>query len=140
MDNVSARQVDHDQATTRLRLPGVQGLVELEAGKRGLPAARLRQANYGEIAGEGETARVTGAERDRFELPSLGIEISEYAAAGIPEYWLIDPTSENVTVFVLEDDANLYSDHGVYGSGQEATSVSLLGFTIDVQTLFARDL
>ncbi len=64
----------------------------------------------------------------------------EYAMAGIPEYWLIDPTSQTVTVFVLEGDANLYSVDGVYESGREATSVSLPGFGIDVQALFAQDL
>lgn len=33
------------------------------------------------------------------------IKKREYAMAGIPEYWLIDPTSQTVTVFVLEGDA-----------------------------------
>ena len=63
----------------------------------------------------------------------------EYAMAGIPEYWLIDPTSQTVTIFVLDDDANLYSNQDVYDSDEKARSASLPGFVVDVQTLFARD-
>jgi len=68
------------------------------------------------------------------------IKKREYAMAGIPEYWLIDPTSQTVTVFVLKGDTKSYSVDGVYESGREATSVSLPGFGIDVQALFAQDL
>ena len=61
----------------------------------------------------------------------------EYALAGIPEYWLIDPTNQTVTVLVLPVDANCYAVRGVYASG-EAASECLPGFAIDVQGLFAQ--
>ena len=68
------------------------------------------------------------------------IKKREYAMAGIPEYWLIDPTGQSVAVFVLDDTANRYSVHGVYQSGQLAASMNLSPFVIDVRALFAQDL
>ncbi|MBV5332228.1 Uma2 family endonuclease, partial [bacterium] len=33
----------------------------------------------------------------------------EYAIAGIPEYWLVDPTRQTITVFILAADADCYT-------------------------------
>lgn len=63
----------------------------------------------------------------------------EYAMARIPEYWLIDPIAQTVTVFVLEGDADAYSVHGVFSSGAEAPSATLSGFRVDVGVLFDQD-
>jgi Uma2 family endonuclease len=60
----------------------------------------------------------------------------EYAMAAIPEYWLVDPTNQTVTVLVREADASLYSVQGVFESGHAASSATLSGFAIDVNTLF----
>lgn len=60
---------------------------------------------------------------------------SEYAAAGIPEYWLVDPQQRRLTVLVLE--GNGYREHGRFEPGQTATSVLLAGFAIDVTAVFA---
>jgi Uma2 family endonuclease len=62
----------------------------------------------------------------------------EYAMAGIPEYWLVDPASQTVTVFVLEGDRDRYAVHEVAKVGQDAASRTLPGFAIDVQALFAQ--
>ena len=61
----------------------------------------------------------------------------EYAQAGIPEYWLVDPIVGTITVFVLPANANSYDVHGVYASGETAASVLLAGFTVDVEACFA---
>ena len=61
----------------------------------------------------------------------------EYAQAGIPEYWLVDPIVGTITVFVLPANANSYDVHGVYTSGETAASVLLAGFTVDVEACFA---
>lgn len=61
----------------------------------------------------------------------------EYAQAGIPEYWLIDPLEKTVTIFVLSADAEHYAAQGVYGHGDRAESPSLAGFGIGVSDLFA---
>jgi Uma2 family endonuclease len=44
----------------------------------------------------------------------------EYAQAGIPEYWIVDPQTETITVLRLED--TRYVAHGVFGRGETATS------------------
>lgn len=61
----------------------------------------------------------------------------EYAAAGIPEYWIVDPSEQTVCVLTLEGDAPEYAEHGVFGTGDTASSVLLAGFSIDVSELFA---
>jgi Uma2 family endonuclease len=63
----------------------------------------------------------------------------EYAAAGIPEYWLIDPVSRSVTVLALARNSDTYAAHGVFESGQQATSQVLPGFRVDVRALFDQD-
>lgn len=60
---------------------------------------------------------------------------AEYAAAGIPEYWLVDPRVEVVIVLRLTGGA--YVEHGVFGRGAIATSALLEGFAVDVADLFA---
>lgn len=62
-------------------------------------------------------------------------KLAEYAAAGIPEYWIIEPDRKTVSVFSLIADA--YVLHGDFGSGQVATSVLPGGFAVDVSDLFA---
>ena len=54
----------------------------------------------------------------------------EYARAGIPEYWIVDPQEEAITVLTLEGDT--YAVHGEFERGAEATSVLLAGFTVAV--------
>jgi len=54
----------------------------------------------------------------------------EYAAAGIPEYWIIDPKLARITVLRLEGDH--YVAHGEFKPGEQASSVLLKGFTVDV--------
>ena len=58
----------------------------------------------------------------------------EYARAGIPEYWIVDPQLEQVTVLVLAD-GNRYRQHGCFQRGQRAASVLLAGFDVDVDAV-----
>ena len=58
----------------------------------------------------------------------------DYAEAGIPEYWIVDPSNETITVLVLDGDA--YVDHAVHGRGAKATSPLLEGFAADVAAVF----
>ena len=58
----------------------------------------------------------------------------EYAAAGIPEYWIADPRDETITVLALEGEA--YLEHGVFARGEAATSPLLAGFAADVDAVF----
>ncbi len=59
----------------------------------------------------------------------------EYARAGIPEYWLVDPEAETIEVFVLE--AGVYVALGKFGAGQTARSQLLDGFQVSVDEVFA---
>jgi Uma2 family endonuclease len=54
----------------------------------------------------------------------------EYAEAGIPEYWIVDPRDSKIMVLVLEGDA--YVVHGEFTAGQTATSRLLPGFAVNV--------
>jgi Uma2 family endonuclease len=54
----------------------------------------------------------------------------EYARAGIPEYWIVNPMTEQITVLHLEESA--YEEHGIFGRGMQASSVLLEGFTVAV--------
>ena len=58
----------------------------------------------------------------------------DYAAAGIPEYWIADPRDETVTVLTLQDGA--YVEHGAYRRGEAARSPLLVGFTAEVGAVF----
>lgn len=54
----------------------------------------------------------------------------EYAQAGIPEYWIVNPQTESITVLKLDN--GYYSEHGRFNRGDTATSATLAGITIDV--------
>jgi Uma2 family endonuclease len=60
----------------------------------------------------------------------------EYAKAGIPEYWLVNPVDETVTVFASERGSS-YQEAGVYNKGDIAVSQLLEGFSVDVTAVFA---
>lgn len=65
----------------------------------------------------------------------LEIKRLEYARAGIPEYWMVDPKLGRITVLVLAGDS--HAVHGEFARGDRATSVLLEGFGVDVATVFA---
>ena len=58
----------------------------------------------------------------------------EYAQAGIPEYWIVDPRTERITVLHLEGD--MYRIHGQFEPGAVATSATLPGLTMAVGSVF----
>ena len=55
---------------------------------------------------------------------------ADYAEAGIPEYWIVDPADQSITVFALEGD--VYAELGVHGRGDTARSRLLDGFGVPV--------
>lgn len=75
---------------------------------------------------------VSGSAEDRAR--DLVIKRQEYAQAGIPEYWIVDSQMKQITVLTL--DKEVYGEHGVFGVGQQATSVLLAGFSVDVAAAF----
>jgi len=59
----------------------------------------------------------------------------EYALAGIPEYWIVDGEQQSIIVLTLAGES--YQVHGTFGPGQQAGSVLLPGFVVDVAEVFA---
>lgn len=60
----------------------------------------------------------------------------EYAQAGIPEYWIVDPTNASITVLTLRGQE--YALHGEFVTGETASSVLLEGFRVDVSEVFSQ--
>jgi len=58
----------------------------------------------------------------------------DYAEARVPEYWIVNPPTETITVFRLNGDA--YEEAGVYRRGDAALSVLLSGFSVAVSEVF----
>lgn len=63
-----------------------------------------------------------------------GQKMIEYALAGIPEYWVIDPDHRTVAIYVLKGTA--YRLTGVYGAGQRVSAQTLSGFSLEVDELW----
>jgi Uma2 family endonuclease len=78
-----------------------------------------------EIVSEGKDSR----ERD------LDVKPSDYAKAGISEYWIIDPQEANILVLQLHGDA--FQKHGPFRIDEEAPSILIPGFRLSVRDVFA---
>ena len=77
-----------------------------------------------------EVVSPDGPERDLVD------KRADYAEAGIPEYWIVDPRHDTITVLVLA--AGAYIEHGVFSRGDSVTSRLLDGITVDVTATFDR--
>jgi Uma2 family endonuclease len=62
-------------------------------------------------------------------------KLHAYAEAKVAEYWIVDYQRQVVVVHRL--DGERYAVHGEFKRGQQATSVLLEGFAIDVAALIA---
>ena len=59
---------------------------------------------------------------------------TDYAEAGIAEYWIADPRDGTLTVLALRGGA--YAEHGRYRRGETAASELLEGFAAEVSAVF----
>jgi len=59
---------------------------------------------------------------------------ADYAEAQIPEYWIVNPLDETVTVLTLSGDS--YAEHGVFGRGERASSKLIDSFSVSVDEVF----
>jgi Uma2 family endonuclease len=62
---------------------------------------------------------------------------TDYAEARIPEYWIVNPLDETITVLTLRGAA--YVEHGVFRRGEDAGSVLLPEFRVSVAEVFDAD-
>ena len=65
----------------------------------------------------------------------LALKRGWYAAAGIPEYWILDPVNDTLTI--LELSGNEYTERAVLGSNDVLTTPMLPGFELPLERLFA---
>jgi Uma2 family endonuclease len=61
----------------------------------------------------------------------------DYAEGRVPEYWIVNPDTETITVLRL--DGEVYVEAGQYRRGDVAASVVLAGFTVDATAVFDAD-
>src|SRR5205814_1403499 len=61
------------------------------------------------------------------------VKRADYAAASIPECWIVNPQDETITVLQLTGDH--YTEHSVFRRGATATSALLNGFAVAVDAV-----
>lgn len=107
--------------------------VRLWPGKFREPDLVYVRPERGEYCGQPEGADLAvevispGDENRRRDLET---KRWEYAQAGIPEYWIVDPEKRQITVLVL--DGPTYREHGVFVLSDVVTSVVLPGLALPV--------
>jgi Uma2 family endonuclease len=62
-------------------------------------------------------------------------KLQEYAQAGIPEYWLLDPDAKTLRVYLLRE-AAAYTLVATYALGDTAKSETIEGFSVAVDVVF----
>lgn len=92
---------------------------------------RERAAQTGEHFSEGADL-VMEVVSESTRAHDLETKRAEYAVAGIPEYWIVDPKEGRILVLALEPGASSYVEHGSFTRGEQATSRLLPGLTVDV--------
>ncbi|MGC8639320.1 MAG: Uma2 family endonuclease [Isosphaeraceae bacterium] len=58
----------------------------------------------------------------------------DYAEGRVPEYWIVNPRTDTITVLRLRGEA--YEEAGVYRRGESAVSVLLPSFSVAVSAVF----
>ncbi|MDQ6695311.1 MAG: Uma2 family endonuclease [Chloroflexota bacterium] len=58
------------------------------------------------------------------------VKRGDYADAHIPEYWIVNPEDQTITVLRLDGD--LYAEYGVFGRGETVRSLLLESFSVTV--------
>ena len=59
---------------------------------------------------------------------------TDYARAGVSEYWIVDPRNRTITLFALE--GGKYAERGAFKDGQRVASELLAGFVVNVTDVF----
>lgn len=67
------------------------------------------------------------------------VKFEDYAAHGVGEYWIVDPTRQAVELFTLDADTEAYALLGLFRLGETVSSSYLDGFSIPVKTVFDAD-
>ncbi len=71
---------------------------------------------------------------DDYRKHDLETKCFEYARSGIPEYWIVDPLLKEIMGLQLAGDR--YEPAGIHRPGDQAASVLLSGFKLNVAEVF----
>ena len=99
----------------------------------GRPDAEADYADGADLVIEVVSRSPKDRERD------LETKRAEYAAAGIPEYWIVDPQTRTILVLTLDgaEAGGPYRVLGEFAAGQTAAGPLLPGFAVPVDAAFA---
>ena len=64
----------------------------------------------------------------------LRVKREDYAEARIPEYWIVNPLDETISVLVLQ--GSRYVEQGAFARGESARGTMLPDLTVDVSAVF----
>ena len=64
------------------------------------------------------------------------VKLDVYEQAGVPEYWIIDPLTESLTIYMLPDGGREYVLKGVFRNGETVQSVVMPDFSLVLSTIF----
>ncbi len=62
------------------------------------------------------------------------VKRADYAEARIPEYWIVNPIDETITVLTLAGEH--YTERGIFQRGQQASSRLIPPFAVSVDAVF----
>lgn len=99
-----------------------------------LRPGRLERGNPRSVVGADLVLEIV-SEAAEHRKRDLQTKPAEYAAAGISEYWIVDPELQTITVLTL--DGTAYRQRGLFGIGDVASSRLLPGLTVAVADVFA---
>ena len=120
------------------------GLVLVAGYKIRIPGGKYRDPDVLYMTGE-QNARSNEDFTDQAELVMEVVSPDDpnrdyvrkrvdYALAGIPEYWIVDPLQARIVVLTLFDGA--YVEHGTFVSGQIVTSNRFPGLSVAVDEVW----
>ena len=66
----------------------------------------------------------------------LKVKLAAYQEAGVPEYWIVDPKLQTVTVYHLDDSRREYREVGCFEADESVHSELLEDFEMEVGGLF----
>ena len=64
----------------------------------------------------------------------LRVKREDYAEAGIPEYWVVNPINETISVLVLQ--GSRYVEQGAFARGESARGAVLPDLAVDMSAVF----
>ena len=75
--------------------------------------------------------------REDYPKRDLVDKRQDYSEGHVPEYWIVNPLTESITIHVFK--GNKYKLHGQFRRGESAISATLEDFEVNVDEVFDAD-